>query len=144
MEDTARLSSDEIRALVEHASELFFDHLYPLHQRMDNEDWFPEQEFLALGQMGFLGITVPPEYGGQGLSDLAAGMLGEAMAKANPAVAWSWPSHDNLCLDALFCNGSETQRRLYIPGVCEGRLIGALAMTEPEAGTDKWHNPCAL
>jgi isovaleryl-CoA dehydrogenase len=86
--------------------------------------------------MGFLGLTVPPEYGGQGLNYLAAGKIGEAMAIANPAVAFSWTSHDNLCLDALFRNGNEEQRRRFVPRMCAGELIGGLGMTEPGAGSD--------
>jgi len=136
MNSAANMSAEDVHELVEQATKYFFDRLYPLQKRMDDEDWFPEQEFRALGQMGFLGITVPQEYGGQGLSYLAAGMIGEAMAMANPAIAWSWTSHDNLCLDALFRNGSETQRRRFVPALCEGKLIGALGMTEPGAGSD--------
>lgn len=136
MEESAGLSASELQTLVDYAGKYFFDRLYPLQKRMDDEDWFPDQEFRALGQMGYLGLTVPPAYGGQGLSYLAAGMLGEVMAIANPAVAWSWTSHDNLCLDALFRNGNEEQRRKYVPAMCEGKLIGALGMTEPGAGSD--------
>jgi isovaleryl-CoA dehydrogenase len=136
MDGSVELSLEETQSLVEHAAEYFFDKLHPLQPRMDDEDWFPEAEFRALGQMGFFGITVPQEYGGQGLSYLAAGMLGEALAVANPGLAWSWTSHDNLCLDALFRNGTEDQRRRYVPALCEGRMIGALGMTEPGAGSD--------
>jgi isovaleryl-CoA dehydrogenase len=103
---------------------------------MDDEEWWPDAEFRALGEMGFLGLTVPQDYGGQGLGYLAAGMLGEAMAIANPALAFSWTSHDNLCLDALFRNGTEEQRRRYVPKMCSGEYIGGLGMTEPGAGSD--------
>ncbi len=136
MGEATRMSVDEIRTLADYAGKYFFDRLYPLQQRMDDEDWFPEQEFRALAQMGYFGITVPEAYGGQGLSYLAAGMLGEAMAMANPSLAFSWTSHDNLCLDAIYRNGNEEQRRKYIPAMCEGKLIGALGMTEPGAGSD--------
>jgi isovaleryl-CoA dehydrogenase len=136
MDGSNQLSGGELRALVDHAAEYFFDKLHPLQVRMDDEDWFPEAEFRALGQMGLFGITVPPEYGGQGLSYLAAGMLGEALSFANPGLSWSWTSHDNLCTDAIYRNGTEAQRRRYVPALCEGRMIGALGMTEPGAGSD--------
>ena len=136
MDGAVEMSLEETRSLVEHAGEYFFDRLHPLQKRMDDEDWFPETEFRALAEMGLFGITVPPEYGGQGLSYLTAGMLGEALAVANPGLAWSWTSHDNLCLDAIFRNGTEDQRRRYIPAMCEGKMIGALGMTEPGAGSD--------
>lgn len=131
-----QMTLEEIRAIADHAGEYFFDKLHPLQQRMDDEDWFPDAEFRALADMGLLGLTIPPEYGGQGLSYLAAGMIGEAMAKANPAVAWSWTSHDNLCLDALFRNANEEQRQRFVPDMCAGKLIGGLGMTEPGAGSD--------
>ena len=134
--NNASLTPEELRALVDHASEYFFDKLHPLQKRMDDEDWFPEAEFRALAEMGLFGITIPQEYGGQGLSYLAAGMLGEAMSFANPGLAWSWTSHDNLCTDAIYRNGTEDQRRRYVPALCAGKLIGALGMTEPGAGSD--------
>src|ERR1700752_3547749 len=130
MDEAAALTVDESRALVDHAPKYFFDKLYPLQSRMDDDDWFPEDAFRALGGMGFMGLTVPEEYGGQSLPYLVAGMIGEAMAYANPAVAWSWTSHDNLCLDAIYRNGNEDQRRRYVRPMCEGKLIGALGMTE--------------
>ena len=130
------LTRDEIVSMVDYASRYFMETLHPLQQRMDDEEWWPDAEFRALGEMGFLGITVPPEYGGQGLSYLAAGMLGEAMAIANPALAFSWASHDNLCLDALYRNGNEEQRQRFVPRMCKGELIGGLGMTEPGAGSD--------
>ncbi len=130
------MTLEETRSLVDHASEYFLDKLHPLQVRMDDEDWFPEAEFRALADMGLFGITIPEEYGGQGLSYLTAGMLGEALAYANPGLAWSWTSHDNLCTDALYRNGNEEQRRRYVPELCAGRMIGALGMTEPGAGSD--------
>jgi isovaleryl-CoA dehydrogenase len=136
MHQAATLSTDESKSLVDHAARYFFDRLHPLQARMDDDDWFPESEFRALGGMGFMGLTVPEDYGGQGLPYLVAGMIGEAMAYANPAVCWSWTSHDNLCLDAIYRNGNEDQRRRYVRPLCEGKLIGALGMTEPGAGSD--------
>src|SRR5262249_2047407 len=70
------------------------------------------------------------------LNYLTAGMIGEGMAIANPAGCFSWTSHDNLCLDALYRNGTEEQRRRYLPRTGAGGLIGGLRMTEPRAGAD--------
>ncbi len=136
MHNEAQMTLEEIQSLVDHARRYFQDRLYPLQQRMDDEEWWPDEEFRALGEMGFLGLTVPQEYGGQGLGYLAAGMFGEAMAMANPALAFSWTSHDNLCLDALFRNGTEEQRQRFVPKLCSGEYIGGLGMTEPGAGSD--------
>jgi isovaleryl-CoA dehydrogenase len=132
----ANLSLEEITSLVDYASRYFMERLWPLQQKMDDEEWWPADEFKALAEMGLLGLTVPQEYGGQGLSYLAAGMLGEAMAYANPAFAFSWTSNDNLCLDALYRNGNEEQRQRFVPKMCAGELMGGLGMTEPGAGSD--------
>jgi isovaleryl-CoA dehydrogenase len=136
MDMANQLTLDELRSMVDHASKYFQDRLFPLQQKMDDEEWFPEDEFRALGEQGLMGVTIPPEYGGLGLNYLAAGMLGEAMAIANPSMAFSWTSHDNLCMDNLFRNGNEDQRQRYIPDMCAGKKIGALGMTEPGAGSD--------
>lgn len=130
------LTLSEIEALVDHASRYFMDRLHNLQIRMDDEDWFPESEFRSLGEMGLLGLTVSPEYGGQGLGFHAAGMISEALAYANPGLAWSWSAHDILCNDAIFRNGTDEQRARYSPRLCSGELIGALGMTEPGAGSD--------
>jgi isovaleryl-CoA dehydrogenase len=132
----ANLTLDEIESLVDYSSRYFMEKLWPLQQKMDDEEWWPADEFKALAEMGLLGLTVPPEYGGQGLSYLAAGMMGEAMAYANPAFAFSWTSHENLCLDALYRNCNEEQRQRYVPKMCAGELMGGLGMTEPGAGSD--------
>ena len=133
--DTA-LNDAERTALVDHAAAWFMEVLHPLQQRMDDEDWFPREAYHDLGRMGFLGLTVAPEWGGQGLDYLTAGMIGEVMAMANPALAFSWVSHDNLCLNSLYRNGTDAQRQRYVGPMCRGDMIGALAMTEPEAGSD--------
>jgi len=136
VQNEPKMTIEEIQSLVDYSSRYFQDKLYPLQQRMDDEEWWPDKEFRDLGEMGLLGLTVPEEYGGQGLSYLAAGMMGEAMAIANPAFAFSWTSHDNLCLDALFRNGNEEQRQRFVPKLCSGEFIGGLGMTEPGAGSD--------
>jgi len=123
-------------ALVEYAAAWFMETLHPLQARMDDEDWFPRDAYHDLARMGFLGLTVAPEWGGQGLDYLTAGMICEAMAMANPALAFSWLSHDNLCLNSIFRNGTRAQRERYVGPMCCGEMIGALAMTEPEAGSD--------
>jgi isovaleryl-CoA dehydrogenase len=132
----AELSLEEIESLVDYSSRYFMERLWPLQQKMDDEEWWPAEEFRALAQMGLLGLTVPQDWGGQGLSYLAAGMMGEAMAYANPAFAFSWTSHENLCLDALYRNCNDEQRRRYVPKMCAGELMGGLGMTEPGAGSD--------
>jgi isovaleryl-CoA dehydrogenase len=110
--------------------------LYPLAPRMDRDEWWPDDLFPRLGAAGYLGIAVPEEYGGVGSTLVASGLVLQAISRWNHAVAISWVAHDNLCLDNLFRNGSEEQRRRYVPGLCRGTSIGALALTEPGAGSD--------
>lgn len=112
------------------------DHLYGLAPRMDREDWFPEREFRALGDVGFLGITVPTEYGGAGLDVLAQCFIVEAVSYWNHAFGASLFASDNLCVDNLVRNANPEQKARYLPLFCSGRAIGALGMTEPGAGSD--------
>ncbi|MBX3529402.1 MAG: acyl-CoA dehydrogenase family protein [Rhizobiaceae bacterium] len=122
--------------LCQHASDYFETTLHPLQARMDDEDWWPEETFREVAAMGYLGTTIPAEYGGQGLDYLASGLICEVMAYWNPAFAFSWLNADNLVMDNLYRNGNEEQRRRFLPRLCTGELIGALGMTEPGAGSD--------
>ncbi|MGH7897811.1 MAG: acyl-CoA dehydrogenase family protein, partial [Candidatus Binatia bacterium] len=85
---------------------------------------------------GYLGITVPGELGGAGLDLFASALVAQAFARWNPAFALSWVAHENLCLNNIYRNGDAEQRRRFVPGLCDGSLIGCLALTEPEAGSD--------
>lgn len=110
--------------------------LAPIADEIDRNDTFPDDLFRRLGDLGILGVTVPPEYGGAG-ADLLAGVLAiEQLARVSASVALSYGAHANLCVNTLYVNGTEEQRRAYLPGLCSGELIGALAITEPEAGSD--------
>ncbi len=128
--------TEEQAQLCSLASDYFQGTLHPLQARMDDEDWWPAETFWAVAAMGYLGTTVPPDYGGQGLDYLSSGLICEVMAYWNPAFAFSWLNADNLVIDNLYRNGSEEQRRRFLPGLCSGALIGALGMTEPGAGSD--------
>jgi len=129
------LSADQME-LREQALKYFMSDFHPLQERMDNEDWWPEHAFPKLGEMGYLGQTVDEEYGGAGLDYLTSGVISEVMTYANPAVAFSWMGHDNLCLNNIFRSGNADQRSRYVPKMCSGEWIGALGMTEPGAGSD--------
>src|SRR5262249_883134 len=112
------------------------ERLHPLAARMDEEEWWPDEEFRTLGRDGYLGITAPVELGGAGLDLFASGLVAEAFARWNPALALSWVAHENLCLNNVLRNGNSEQRRRWIPGLCDGSRIGCLALTEPGAGSD--------
>lgn len=110
--------------------------LYPLAQRMDDEEWWPADAMPKLGAAGFLGTTIPEEYGGAGLDLVAYGAVCQGIARWNHALALSVLAHDNLCLNNVYRNGNEAQRRRFVPAMCRGELVGALGLTEPGAGSD--------
>ena len=126
----------EQREVLDAADRYGREELHPLAARMDNEEWWPADAFARLGQEGYLGITIPPAYGGAGLDLLSTGLVAQAFARWNHAFALSWIAHDNLCANNLYRHGTEAQRRRYLPGLCSGKLLGALALTEPGAGSD--------
>ncbi len=128
--------NDQQLEICDSASKFFIAELFPLQQRMDDEDWWPAEAFRKVAQMGYLGTTVPTEWGGQGLDYLTSGLICEAMAYANPGFAFSWLNADNLVADNICRNASPDQKGQYLRGLCSGEIIGALGMTEPGAGSD--------
>jgi hypothetical protein len=129
------LSAEHV-AVCDSAAKFFMGELFPLQQRMDDEDWWPADVFRKVAQMGYLGTTVPTQWGGQGLDYLTSGLICESMAYANPSFAFSWLNADNLVIDNLCRNASASQKEKYLPGLCRGEIVGALGMTEPSAGSD--------
>ncbi len=126
----------EDRLILDEADRFAREKLYPLSRRMDDEEWWPDDLFPMLGQHGQLGLTIPTEYGGQGMGLFQAGLVGQAYAKWNHAAALSIGAHDNLCANNIYRNGNEDQRTRYLPGLNSGELVGALGLTEPGAGSD--------
>jgi isovaleryl-CoA dehydrogenase len=104
--------------------------------RMDAEEWFPPTAFKLFGAAGLLGITVPTEHGGAGGDLFSSGLILQAFARYNHALALSWVAHDNLCLNNIYRHANADQRARFIPGLCSGELVGALGLTEPGAGSD--------
>jgi isovaleryl-CoA dehydrogenase len=130
------LLREEHRLLRDMVLDFARQELGPIADEIDRTDTFPPDLFPRLGALGILGVTVPEEYGGSG-ADLLSGVLAiEQLARVSASVALSYAAHANLCVDNLCRNGSEEQRRTYLPGLCSGERIGALALTEPEAGSD--------
>ena len=128
--------NEEQQAVLDQADRFARKELYPLSERMDREEWWPDEAFRVIGDNGFFGATIPEEYGGAGLDLLAAGLVLQGFARWNHAMALSWVAHDNLCANNIYRNGNEQQRRKYLPDLCTGRKIGALGLTEPGAGSD--------
>ncbi len=128
--------SEDQQAILEAADQYCREELYPLAKRMDDEEWWPDEAFRALGKQGYLGITVPPELGGAGLDLFASGLVVQAMARWNYALSLSWIAHENLCMNNILRNGSPEQVEKWVPGLSDGTLIGCLGLTEPGAGSD--------
>ena len=129
------LNADQ-RLILDQADRFARKELYPLSERMDAEEWWPADTFPKIGDNGLFGVTIPEEYGGAGLDLLAAGLVLQGFGRWNHAMALAWVAHDNLCANNIYRNGDERQRRKYLPGLCSGRKIGALGLTEPGAGSD--------
>ena len=128
--------SDDEQQILDQADRFARQELYPLSARMDADEWWPAEAFPKIGATGYFGIPIPEAYGGAGLDLFASGLVLQAFARWNHALALSWVAHENLCLFNIFRNASEAQRQRYLPGLCSGRSVGALGLTEPGAGSD--------
>lgn len=108
----------------------------PLAAAIDRENAFPAGMWRKLGDLGVLGITVDEEYGGVGLGYLAHVVAMEELSRASASVALSYGAHSNLCVNQIYRNGDEAQKRRYLPKLIAGTHVGALAMSEAGAGSD--------
>ncbi|MGD0588478.1 MAG: acyl-CoA dehydrogenase family protein [Thermoplasmata archaeon] len=128
--------SQEDHDLREAARRFARKEIAPVADRMDREDYFPRDVFARLGSHGFLGLTVPEKFGGLGLSYVAQALVLEEIARVSPALALSVGAHSNLFADNVARNADDDQRAAFLPAITSGEAIGALALTEPDAGSD--------
>ncbi len=112
------------------------ERLKPMAAQIDRDNSFPNELWQEMGELGLLGITVPEEYGGAGMGYLAHSVAVEEIARASASVSLSYGAHSNLCVNQIKLNGSEEQKRKYLPGLISGEHVGALAMSEAGAGSD--------
>ncbi len=111
-------------------------HIAPLAADADAGNQFPNTLWRQLGEQGLLGMTVEEEYGGSGMGYLAHVVAMEEISRASGGIGLSYGAHSNLCLNQLRKNASEAQKHRYLPRLCSGEHVGALAMSEPGAGSD--------
>jgi isovaleryl-CoA dehydrogenase len=126
----------EIDLLRQSVRDFAADHIAPLAAEIDRTDRFPIELWPQMGALGLHGITVEEEYGGSAMGYLAHCVAMEELSRASAAVGLSYGAHSNLCVNQIRRNGTEAQKRKYLPKLISGAHVGALAMSEPEAGSD--------
>ncbi|MCO6179570.1 isovaleryl-CoA dehydrogenase [Ciceribacter sp. RN22] len=135
--NTMRFGFDEeTEALRDTVHRFAQERVKPMAAEIDRSNAFPNELWREMGDLGLLGVTVPEEYGGVGLTYLAHTIVVEELARASASVSLSYGAHSNLCVNQIKLNGTEKQKRKYLPKLVSGEHVGALAMSEAGAGSD--------
>ena len=127
---------EDIEMLRDQVYQFAQNEIAPLAEQADAENQFPNQLWTKLGDMGLLGVTVSEQYGGSEMGYLAHTIAMEEVSRASGGIGLSYGAHSNLCVNQIFKNGNDTQREKYLPKLVSGEHVGALAMSEPNAGSD--------
>jgi len=127
---------EDVNALREMVHRFAQERIKPMAADIDLKNEFPNELWKEFGDLGLLGVTVPEEYGGAGMSYLAHVIAVEEIARASASVSLSYGAHSNLCVNQIKLNGNDEQKAKYLPRLISGEHIGALAMSEPSAGSD--------
>ncbi|MGR5424421.1 isovaleryl-CoA dehydrogenase [Vibrio harveyi] len=127
---------ETIDMLRDHVNAFATEHIAPIAADIDRDNQFPNHLWSKFGEMGLLGVTVDEEFGGAGMGYLAHVVAMEEISRASASVALSYGAHSNLCVNQIFRNGSPAQREKYLSKLIDGSHVGALAMSEPNSGSD--------
>ena len=127
---------EDVDALQESVHRWAQERLKPIAADIDKTNEFPAHLWMEMGDLGLLGLTIPEAYGGTDMSYLAHTVAVEEVARASASVSLSYGAHSNLCVNQIKLHGTETQKQTYLPKLCSGEHVGALAMSEPTAGSD--------
>ncbi|RMA79309.1 isovaleryl-CoA dehydrogenase [Umboniibacter marinipuniceus] len=127
---------EDINALREMVQQFAQNEIAPIAQQIDKENDHPKALWRQMGDLGLLGMTVDPEYGGSGMGYLAHCVAIEEISRASASIGLSYGAHSNLCVNQIHSNGTHEQKQKYLPKLCTGEHIGALAMSETSAGSD--------
>jgi len=127
---------DELEALRDAVHTFAQREIAPLAAQIDHSDQFPMALWPKLGELGVLGVTVEEEFGGAGLGYLAHMIAMEEISRASASIGLSYGAHSNLCVNQIRRSGSAVQKLRYLPKLIRGEHVGALAMSEPESGSD--------
>ncbi len=128
--------TDEQRMIKETVYKWAVNELGPIQEKIDDDDWFPPDFFKKCAEIGILGITMDEKYGGLGGDVLMQALAIEEMSRICPALAMSYGAHSNLCANNIHKNANEALKEKYLPPLIQGEKIGALGLTEPNAGSD--------
>ena len=128
--------TDEQRLLQEQVTRFVDQEVIPLAPIIDEEERFPVENFRAMADLGLFGITLPEVYGGAGADFLSCVLVMEQLMRGCVSTGNTYGAHAVLCTESIFRNGNEEQRRRFLPDLIAGKKIGALALTEPGAGSD--------
>ncbi len=127
---------EDVNALRDTVHRWAQERVKPMAAEIDRTNAFPPQLWREMGDLGLLGITVPEEFGGAGMSYLAHTVAVEEIARVSASVSLSYGAHSNLCVNQIKLNGTQAQKQKYLPDLVSGAHVGALAMSEPSAGSD--------
>jgi len=130
------LAREDLELLRSTVARFVAEEIAPHADAFDRAGAFPRRLWERMGELGLLGPTVPAAWGGAGLGYLAHLIIMEEISRGSASVGLSYGAHSNLCVNNLFLNGSDDQRRRYLPRLLSGEWVGALAMSEPGAGSD--------